>query len=153
MPDDPLLPIHPPAPPKPSTPITTGPPFPDAPTTTGLTPNVAAGIAVLFTFVSGIIFLVIEKRSLYVRFWAMQATIYGLIWVVARLALGILAVLFSFSVTLLALLYHVWQLCNLVFFIGLVIMLYYAFTGKEWELPFVGKVARQQLAKFLPPQG
>ncbi len=145
MPEDPLVPSTPPPPPG-------GPPAASGPTSTGMAPNTAAGIAVLFTFVSGIIFLVIEKRSSYVRFWAMQATIYGLIWVAIRIVLEIFTFLVRSSLDLLLLLYHVWQLFNLVFLIGLVIMLYYAFTGKEWEMPVLGKFARQQLTRFPPSQ-
>ena len=65
MPDAPLPPV--------------GPPDPNAPAaqTTGLTPNVAAGIACLFTIVGGIVFLVLEKKNQFVRFWAMQSVFLG----------------------------------------------------------------------------
>lgn len=120
------------------------------PTSTGMAPNVAAGVAVVFTFISGIVFLVIEKRSQYVRFWAMQATIYGFIWLAVRILLEIFSHLFNTSYDMLILLLHVWQLFNLLYFVGWVIMLYFAFTGKEWEMPVLGKLARQQLVKFPP---
>lgn len=120
------------------------------PTSTGMAPNVAAGVAVLFTFVSGIVFLVIEKRSQYVRFWAMQATIYGLIWLAVRIVFAVFVSLFSSSLDMLILLAHIWQIFNLLYLVGLIIMLYFAFTGKEWEMPVLGKFARQQLVKFPP---
>lgn len=148
MPDDPLAPQNPPPNDAPLfTPLGTPPPA--GATSTGLAPNVAAGIAVLFTFVSGIVFLVIEKRSQYVRFWAMQATIYGLIWLAVRIVLEILGHLVS-SFDTLIFLAHVWDLFLIAYVIGLVIMLYFAFTGKEWEFPGLGKIAREQLVKFPP---
>ena len=42
-----------------------------------MTPNVAAGLAALFPLIGGIIFLVLEKRSQFVRFWAMQSVVVG----------------------------------------------------------------------------
>ena len=42
---------------------------------TGLEPRLAAVLSYLFGFVTGIIFLVIERDSQYVRFHAMQSTV------------------------------------------------------------------------------
>jgi uncharacterized membrane protein len=53
---------------------------------TGLDANVAALIAYIFTFLSGLIFFLIEKESRYVRFHAMQALLLGagffILWIV-----------------------------------------------------------------------
>ncbi|MBW2416458.1 MAG: hypothetical protein JRG76_18320, partial [Deltaproteobacteria bacterium] len=42
---------------------------------TGLDPRLAAALSYLFGFVTGIIFLVVERDSQYVRFHAMQSTV------------------------------------------------------------------------------
>src|SRR5260221_46937 len=44
---------------------------------TGLAPNVAAGLAAFFSLIGSIVFLVLEKKDQYVRFWAMQSVIFG----------------------------------------------------------------------------
>ncbi len=121
-------------------------------TSTGLTPNIAAGLACLFTFLSGIVFLVLEKRSSYVRFWAMQATIFGGAWFLAAIVLKVVAIVFGLIPVLgwivgflIALLYIVMMIAGLIVWI---IMLVKAFSGQEWEIPVLGPIARQQLARM-----
>ena len=110
----------------------------------GLTPNIAAGLACLFGLISGIIFLVLEKKDPFVRFWAMQATIFGgacvAFWVLVMILvrIPILGVILG----LLSLLVY------LGIFVVWLLMVIKAFTGKEWEMPVIGKIARQQLAKM-----
>jgi uncharacterized membrane protein len=123
------------------------PPVPSAaagPGVGGLTPNVAAGLACVFSLVGGIIFLVLEKKDLFVRFWAMQATIFG----AAVFAFGILLMILvkiPFLGVLIALLS---LLVYLGIFVVWLLMVIKAFTGKEWEMPIIGKIAREQLAKM-----
>ena len=58
--------------------LATGGPGSGSPVTdSGLTPNVAAGLAVLLTLITGLIFLFMEKRNRFVRYWAMQAVFFG----------------------------------------------------------------------------
>src|SRR4051794_23191732 len=47
---------------------------------TGLAPHVAAGLACVFSVLGGAVFLLLEKRDKFVRFWAMQALLLGLVW-------------------------------------------------------------------------
>ena len=111
------------------------------PETSGLPPNTAAGIAVLFSFISGIVFLVIEKKSAYVRFYAMQSTVFGVIAMVVFLVLGELARIPYLGI-LFGLLSWVLVLGCLIL---LIITLIKAFTGVEWEIPYIGKQARKFL--------
>lgn len=118
----------------------------------GLKPPVAAGIAVVFTIISGIIFLVLEKRNKFVRFWAMQAVLLGavafglaIVFMVAHLVLGHLPLIGGLMGVLLGLLHWVCQIGWLVLYILCIIK---AFTGKEWEIPWLGKIARVQLARM-----
>jgi uncharacterized membrane protein len=110
----------------------------------GLAPNVAAGLACAFGLISGIVFLVLEKKDQFVRFWAMQATIFG-------------GAVFAFWILLMILvkipfLGFLIALASLVVYLGVfvvwLLMVIKAFTGKEWEMPVIGKIARQQLAKM-----
>lgn len=123
-----------------------------ADTTTGLAPNIGAGLAVLFSFISGIIFLVVEKRSQFVRFWAMQSTVVGLGLFAFNVASWILGFILAhipvvgwFAGLFLGL---VGLVVGLAAFVLYVIMLIKAFTGEEWAVPGLGRFVRQMLAKF-----
>jgi uncharacterized membrane protein len=115
-----------------------------APAGTGLSPNIAAGLACVFSIVGGIVFLVLEKKDQYVRFWAMQATVFGGIWLIFQIVLSIL-VRFPYIGWLFGIL---GMLIGLAFLVVWVLMVIKSFTGKEWEMPFIGKIAREQLAKM-----
>lgn len=125
------------------------PPAVSAPTAagSGLAPNIAAALAALLSLLGGIIFLIIEKKNAFVRFYAMQSTILGLAWIVVAIGFTIVLIVLG-GVPLIGKL--LFLLCRLVYlgFLGLsVFTAYKAFTEKEWEIPFIGKIARQQLAK------
>lgn len=161
MPTDPLAqPDETPIPPSslpPYTPPPAGsvpPPSVGAPltaglTTTGLEPNIAAGLAVLGTVITGIVFLLIEKKSAYVRFWAMQSIMFGVAWFVAFVVCVVIGAVLHAILFLLGWLWGiVTSLVYLGFLLGWVVMMVQAFSGKEWELPYLGKIARQQLARI-----
>ena len=124
---------------------------PIAPTGTGLTPNVAAGLAMIFTVIGGIIMLVVEKRERFVRFWAMQAIFFGVAWFVFSIVSGIVGAIFGSISSILG---WMWALVNalghLAFLAVWIISCVQAFSMKEWEIPLVGKLARQQLDKVPP---
>lgn len=149
MPSDPFLPpdqTPTPVPPsgEPGVPLTTS----SAQTTSlGLDPNVEAGLSVLLFFVSGVIFFVLEKRNQFVRFWAMQAIFFG----VACLVAGIVIAVVGMILLHIPLIATLWTLLVRLISLGLLLvwlfMLYNAFTGKPWELPVLGKLARDQASR------
>lgn len=124
----------------------------DVGTTTGLTPNVAAGLAVLFPLIGGIIFLALEKRSQFVRFWAMQSVVVGGGLFVYNIASFVLGVIFGHVPVLGWILGLFLMLLGLVVWLGgfilIIIMVVKAFSGVEWSVPVIGKFAREQLVKF-----
>ncbi len=123
------------------------------PTSTGLEPNVAAGLSTLVTFVTGIIFLLLEKRDAYVRFWSMQSIVFGVAWFAVAIVFGVIHVVLHAIFWPLGLLWGLFSaVVELGFLIVWIVMIIQAFSGKQWEVPFLGKIARQQLAK-LPPTG
>jgi uncharacterized membrane protein len=90
---------------------------------TGLEENVAAFFCYLLGFVTGIVFLVVEKKSSFVKFHAKQSTITFLI----VLALSWIPVIgFVFWI--------------LGIFLWLLLMIK-ALQGKRYSLPIVGKLA------------
>ncbi len=126
-----------------------------APNTTGLTPNIAAGIATLFTIVGGIVFLVLEKKDRFVRFWAMQSVFLGGLALAVPIVVRIANLVFDFIPFAGKLMMVVLGLANLVFgiawFIVYVICVVKAFSRQEWEIPLLGKLARKQLEKMDGP--
>ena len=99
----------------------------------GMTENVASGLSYVLTWLTGLIFFLIDKRP-EVRFHAMQAIAYGVLWTVVgvigpRLP-GPLDLLFS--------------LLWVAFLIGWVVLLIQGFQGKHFKLPVIGDFAEQQ---------
>jgi uncharacterized membrane protein len=94
---------------------------------TGLDENVAAFLCYLFGFITGIVFLVVEKKSSFVKFHAMQSTITFLGLFVISLILGWIPII---GVLILIL--------SLILWLFLMIK---ALQGKRYLLPIVGKMA------------
>jgi uncharacterized membrane protein len=107
--------------------------YPGRPAGSGMAENVASGLSYVLTWLTGLIFFLVDKRP-EVRFHAMQAIAYGVLWtlvgVVGPRLPGPLDLLFSL----------VW----LAFLIGWVVLLIQGFQGKHFKLPVVGDFAEQQ---------
>ena len=107
--------------------------YPGQPAASGLTENVASGLSYVLTWLTGLIFFLVDKRP-EVRFHAMQAIAYGVLWTVVgvvgpRLP-GPLDLLFS--------------LLWVAFLIGWVVLLVQGFQGRHFKLPVLGDFAEQQ---------
>jgi uncharacterized membrane protein len=127
-----------------STPLTA----PLGSTSTGLEPNVAAGLSTLVTFITGIICLLLEKRDAYVRFWAMQSIVFGVAWFAVAIVFSVIHVVLHAIFWPLAVLWGLFSaVVQLAFLIVWIVMIIQAFSGKEWNIPFLGKIAREQLAR------
>ncbi|WP_201381446.1 DUF4870 domain-containing protein [Ktedonobacter sp. SOSP1-85] len=114
-----------------------GPPSIDEPMTIKMRPNIAAGLAALFGWVGGLIFLFIEKQNHFVRFYAMQALLFG----VAGFILGLVDRLIGGS----GLFGAVLSLISVAFFVGWIITFVNAFQGKYFKLPVVGNMAEKYI--------
>ena len=115
---------------------------------TGLAANVAGAVAYLLGPVTGIIFLVLEKDSRFVRFHAAQATIVGVALVALSILLGIVGAMLAF-IPILG--WIVGALIGLAFSLGVfvlwVLCMWKAFNGEEWEVPVAGPYARRMSMK------
>ena len=101
-------------------------------TSTGFDANVAAALAYLVGFVTGIIFLLVEKENRFVRFHAMQSTLLFVGIVLLDILLQIVPILGSLVVifVIIPVSAAVWLL-----------MMYKAYQGEEYKLPLVGQMA------------
>ncbi|HUS52095.1 MAG TPA: DUF4870 domain-containing protein [Candidatus Bathyarchaeia archaeon] len=100
---------------------------------TGLPRNTAAALAYVLGWITGIIFLLIEKDK-FVRFHAMQSII----------TFGFLTI-FSFVPVI------GWILSPLVMIVGFVlwlILIFKAYQGEEFKLPWIGDFAQKQVGKI-----
>jgi uncharacterized membrane protein len=94
---------------------------------TGLDENVAGFFCYLFVFITGIVFLVVEKKSSFVKFHAKQSTITFLGLFVISLILGWIPVIGTLILIFILVLW--------------LILMIKAIQGKRYSLPIVGKIA------------
>jgi uncharacterized membrane protein len=97
---------------------------------TGLEENVAGFLCYLVGFITGIVFLVVEKKSSFVKFHAKQSTITFLILFVISLIIGWVPII-GFLVLILSLI--LWLL-----------LMIKALKGERYMLPIVGKMAEEK---------
>ena len=128
------------------------PPVQTAKSSTGLDENVAALLAYIATWVSGLVFFLIEKDSRFVKFHAMQAILLGasatilgiLLWILWFFGLIIGA---AISDVLAGLVSVVLGLLMFVFSIGvliaIVMCLIKAYQMQYFKLPIIGNFAEK----------
>ncbi len=103
-------------------------------TSTGIQANVAALLSYFLGFISGVIFLVIEKDNKFVRFHAMQSIItFGAIFVLQ---------MFLIYVPVFIMLLPLLGLASLVLW---VILMMKAYQGETFKLPVIGDMAEKKI--------
>jgi len=102
---------------------------------TGLDRNLAAMLAYLLGFVSGVAFLLLEREDRYVRFHAMQSTVaFGALFAV-NVLLGMVPILgWLMSFLLLPVTLVLW-----------LVLMFKAYQGERFKLPYIGDFAEQQI--------
>ncbi|HVP79913.1 MAG TPA: DUF4870 domain-containing protein [Thermodesulfobacteriota bacterium] len=97
---------------------------------TGLDENVAGFFCYLLGFITGIVFLVVEKESGFVKFHARQSTITFLGLLVLMIVIGWIPVL---NILIFVLSLILW-----------LILMVKALRGEKYRLPVVGKLAEEK---------
>jgi uncharacterized membrane protein len=105
-------------------------------TSTGLEANLAAALSYLVGFVTGAIFLVVEKENRFVRFHAMQSTLVFAAIVLIDILLQIVPILGALAVVFLVI------PASAVLWL---VLMYKAYQGEEFKLPFFGDIAAQRI--------
>jgi uncharacterized membrane protein len=100
---------------------------------TGLDENVAGFLCYLFGFVTGIIFLIVEKESRFVKFHAMQSTITFLsLFVISMILVWIPIInLLVFPIRVLSFILWLFLMVN-------------ALRGKRYSLPIIGRMVEEK---------
>lgn len=110
---------------------------------TGLAPNVAALLAYLFGWLGGLIFFLIEKDNKFVRFAAMQSILLNVFGVAIYFVLGfVVAALAVVTYGFGAILGLLMPVLGLGYMIVWIMLMVKAYGNEEWELPVIGKIAR-----------
>ena len=104
-------------------------------TSTGLEANVAGLLCYVLGWISGLVFILIEKENKFVRFHAMQSIIVFGVLSVASIVLGWIPVLNLVIVPLISVL-------GLVLWIVLMVK---AYQGEKYKLPWAGALAEKQV--------
>jgi len=114
----------------------------------GLAPNVASLLCYLCSFITGIIFLLIEKDNKEVRFHAWQSIFLGAAYFVVYIALTILSIIMGMMSAALATIFGLFGiLAWLAFFILTIVCMVRAYQGQRWKVPYIGDIAEKQTAK------
>lgn len=107
-------------------------------TTTGLKKETSAALAVLFapTIVVPVVLLLIEKDE-FVRFHAAQILVVGLSLFVLQWAMAITIILLPLV-----------PILTIIGFVVWLILVYKAWMGEKWQVPFFGKLTKQLINKL-----
>lgn len=100
----------------------------------GLSPEVAGALAYLVGFISGIVIYFLEKENDFVRFHAMQSTIFFASVFILSLILGFIPLIGGLIIGL---------LLPLLSFVGWLVGIISAAKGKRYKFPLVGDYAEK----------
>jgi uncharacterized membrane protein len=110
---------------------------PEAETSVGMSPNVAGLLCYVLGWITGIIFIVLEKKSTFVKFHAWQSIMtFGVLFV---------AYLILFWIPIIGWILGI--LIGILSFVLWIILLIQAGTGKMWKVPWAGNWAEKQANK------
>jgi uncharacterized membrane protein len=104
---------------------------------TGLDENLGGLLAYLLGFVTGIIFIIIEKENQFIRFHALQSIfLFGGLFVLSFVIGMVPLVGWILSLLISPLMFILW-----------VIAMYKAYKGERFKFPITGDLAEKQLKK------
>ena len=110
----------------------------------GMTENVAAALCYLLTWLTGILFLVLEpyNKNRTIRFHAFQAIFFGVGWTVLWIVVSMFTTVLSFVGLFFVSFLHLILLCG--FFVIWLMLMYKAYNNQKWVLPIIGPLAEKQ---------
>lgn len=102
--------------------------------------NLMGALTYVLGVITGVIFLLVEKKSTFVRFHAMQSTIFfgGVLLINIALSYIYIPVLGGIAS----------MLIGIVSLIAWVVLIVKALQGEKYKLPYIGDLAEQQLKKI-----
>ncbi|MFN5540558.1 MAG: DUF4870 domain-containing protein [Candidatus Melainabacteria bacterium] len=113
-------------------------------TSLGLQENIAGLLTYSLGWITGIVFLLIEKENKFVRFHAIQSTIIFLPIFILNITSSVL----TFAIPFLGFISLLLIPVNIIATILWVVLMIKAFQGELFKLSKIGEIAEQQLAKL-----
>jgi uncharacterized membrane protein len=107
-------------------------------------PKLEGLLCYLAWWITGIVFLVVEKQNMEVRFHAWQSIALFGGWTVLDIILSVLRAFLPSGIDVLVGL--VTTLLGILVFILWILLMIQTYQGKKWVLPIVGPFAEQQVA-------
>jgi len=101
---------------------------------TGMQPNLAALLSYVLGFISGVIFIIIEKDNKFVRFHALQAIMTFGFFFILQWILGFIPLIGGILIPVVA-------IAGLIIWI---LQMVKAYQGVMFKLPFIGDIAEKQ---------
>ncbi len=104
-------------------------------TALGIDENIEGLLCYLLGFITGILFLILEKENRFVRFHAMQSTATFIVLFVVSIVFGIIP-------------FIGWVISPLIWLLTLILwllLMYKAYKGEKYKLPVVGDFAENQV--------
>ncbi len=105
-------------------------------TVLGIGENIEGALCYVLGFVSGIVFLIMEKKNEYIRFHALQSVVVFLGLFILNFILGVIPII-GLLISL------------LLFPVGLVLwilLMFKAYKGEKFKLPYIGDFVEKQLS-------
>jgi len=110
---------------------------PGAETSVGMSANVAGLLCYVLGWITGIVFLVIEKKSTFVKFHAWQSI----------MTFGVLSVIYLILFHIPIIGWIIGWIISILSFVLWIILMVQAGTGKMWKVPWAGNWAEKQASK------
>ena len=123
---------------------------PEAESSTGLSANVAGLLCYVAGWITGIVFVVLEKKSIFVKFHAWQSIMVFGVLTVAHLILSTILGAIAVAASSLGLAIFAGVLGTIIWILMVVlwiILVIQAGTGKMWKVPWAGDWAEKQISK------
>jgi uncharacterized membrane protein len=122
---------------------------PGTESSTGMSPNVAGLLCYVVSWITGIVFVILEKKSKFVKFHAWQSIMTFGVLTVVQIVLSLIALiaLATFSPGL-WLVFHVLGVIVWVVTVGLwIVLMILAYQGKMWKVPGAGNWAEKRASR------
>jgi uncharacterized membrane protein len=122
---------------------------PEAESSTGMSANTAGLLCYLATWITGIIFVVLEKKSKFVKFHAWQSIMTFGVLTVVQIILAIISGIatFTFAPGLALFAWVLTIIVSVIMVVLWIILMIQAGTGKMWKVPGAGDWAEKQASK------
>jgi len=129
---------------------TEGAATPEAESSTGMSANLAGFLCYVAMWITGIVFVLLEKKSTFVKFHAWQSIMTFVVLTVVQIILWTIVAIVPDSPMLwiVADVFNVFRVIVWLIIVGLwIALMILAYQGKMWKVPWAGDWAEKQISK------